>query len=127
MSNGWDFLGDAIGGLFGGIADWLTSENETEAEDRRMQLMTQLDRERRRLPNWAYAKLKNLLSTGPTPHGQPSAPPVGAKQPYVSPDAWMGAYQQPRGQGSGGAYQRAMTQRISPHLPKDNIRNFLTR
>lgn len=94
---GW-FLPLIISYGLNAIGDYFTTKSQMEGEERRAaysretQLMLQrmrddaareLDREKRRLPDWAYRQLKGIVTAPLMPHGG-GAPP-GSFQQAVTP------------------------------------------
>jgi hypothetical protein len=66
-------------------------------ERMRIDAARELDRERRRLPDWAYRQLKQIVSTPLTPHG--GGAPAGSFQQAVTPRTPTAM---PTGGGMGG-------------------------
>lgn len=117
--------------IINGIAAWLMSDSDDE--EKRRELDAQLDRERRRLPPWAYARLKSLLTGPVTPSGMGggAGAPGGAFQRLSSGGGGMGA---PRAPGGVSAPPGGMSPRLNPPmgsagLPQRNpqLRTFLGR
>lgn len=97
---GFNFWGELGVAVLSGLADWLMSDRDDEEKRREVEIM--LDRERRRMPPWAYNKIKGMLSATPSPHGG------GAFQRAVSGGGGQGMV------GAGGVGGGGMVSRVPP-------------
>jgi len=128
----WGALATAgLPAIINGIAAWLMDDSDDE--EKRRELDAQLEREKRRLPPWAYARLKSLLTGPVTPSGLGGD--MGAGAPAGGAGASQGAFQRVLGGGGGMGAPRApggISPRIMPPagsagLPERNpqLRTFL--
>lgn len=121
------------------IGDYFSTKSQIEGQkwragyDRETQLMLErmridaareLDRERRRLPDWAYKQLKGIVSAPLMPHG--GGAPQGSFQQAVAPKTPtpMGAPQGPAPPMAGGG---GFASQVAPRPPVQQSPIFRSR
>ena len=118
-----------VSGLFSAIGAWLMSDDEAEREERRLEVEVMLDRERRRLPDFAYERIKGLITGSVKPSGMGAGSPTGGTG--ASPGAFRRVVGGGGGMGApkpaGGGMQPRLSPSVSPMRPERNpqLRTFL--
>jgi len=121
----WGGMGAALtGGVFSAISAWLMDDSDDE--EKRLEVMVQLDRERRRLPPWAYERIKGLVTGSVKPSGMGGGSPTGGMG--ASPGAFQRVVGGGASQPPGGGMQPRLSSPTTPMQPPQRnpqLRTFL--